>query len=202
MRVRYAVSRSLSLLQLLLSSLYPHLAPPQSSLTRLPARVMPYRSHVQHELRLLTELAPGELELLLRLLSDGTAELRSECESLLSSPDDESSSYESLGRRCWCAMRLASCSTARPLYCSDDIMRVACGLVGRGDWICEGESERPLGTSEAVIRRLWPWLLGARREDLTGGAAGGGRGDGMSRTLSLRPVVGSVVDSRAGSCET
>jgi hypothetical protein len=29
------------------SSLYPHLEPPQSSLTRSPARVMPYRSHVQ-----------------------------------------------------------------------------------------------------------------------------------------------------------
>jgi hypothetical protein len=58
------------------SSEYPHRAPPQSSLTRSPARVIPYLSQVQHEL---PELTLDGLELLVeRLVSEGTSELSSE----------------------------------------------------------------------------------------------------------------------------
>lgn len=58
------------------SSLYPHLAPPQSSFTRSPARVIPYRSHVQQLLRELTLL--GDDELVDREVRDGTSESSSE----------------------------------------------------------------------------------------------------------------------------
>ena len=64
--------------------------------------------------------------------------------------------------------------------------------------IWEGDRERPLGM-----------LAEARREcrfDAAGAgaaaAAGADLAAGMSRVLSLRPVVGSVTESRAGSCET
>jgi hypothetical protein len=65
--------------------------------------------------------------------------------------------------------------------------------------ILEGESERPLGMEAVLMRRLCRsdeerddvcWV----DEDFVF--------PGMSRMLSLRPVVGSVVWSLAGSCET
>ena len=76
-------SPSLSLEHSLPRSLYPQRLPPQSSLILLPERVMPYRSH-EHpdDAPLLTLL--GELLLLLRELSDGTLELQSLSDSLLS----------------------------------------------------------------------------------------------------------------------
>lgn len=73
--------------------------------------------------------------------------------------------------------------------------------------ICEGDRARPLATEELLTRREW------REEDEdeeeeeedfevgAGGAAGlAAEADlGISRTFSLRPVVGSLMDSRAGS---
>jgi len=61
------------------SSLYPHRAPPQSSFTLFPSRVMPYRSQVQ---QLLLELTLDGLdEFVDRDVSDGTSEPLSEYES-------------------------------------------------------------------------------------------------------------------------
>ena len=59
----------------------------------------------------------------------------------------------------------------------------------------DGDRPRPLAM--ALEARLSPWVV-AR-----GGCGSGGFGVlGTSRILSLRPVVGSVVDGRAGSWET
>lgn len=62
--------------------------------------------------------------------------------------------------------------------------------------IREGEIERPLGIEAVLMRRLWrdEVCCDDDDEDLVF--------PGMSRMLSLRPVVGSVVWSLAGSCET
>lgn len=88
-------SSSLSLEQLLPSSLLPHRAPPQSSLTRSPSRVMPYRSQVQQLLALLSEL--GVLDELLRLLvRDGTSLSSSE----LSSSDESMAAWLNCCDRC------------------------------------------------------------------------------------------------------
>lgn len=131
----------------------------------------------------------GVLVLLLRELSDGTSELP----SLSSSSLEESSSDSS---SCWAARRWASCSTALALNFSCAMARVSCGFLGCGDFICEGESERPLGTP-VLEWRLWP------EEVLVGGPgfvaplAGG-----MSMMFSLRPEVGSTTESRAGSWDT
>jgi len=78
----YTLSSSLE--HSLESSLYPHLAPPQSSFTRSPLRVMPYRSHVQQLLPLDTLL--GDEEFVLRDVSDGTSEPRSLSESKYEDP--------------------------------------------------------------------------------------------------------------------
>jgi len=67
------------------SSEYPHLAPPQSSFTLSPERVIPNLSHVQHEL---PELTLDGLELLVeRDVSEGTL-----LESSESYSDSDSSS--------------------------------------------------------------------------------------------------------------
>jgi len=66
----------------------------------------------------------------------------------------------------------------------------------------EGETERPLGMDWVLTRRC-SRLVPEEREELW-------CDDelvlevlpGMSRMLSLRPVVGSVVWSLAGSCDT
>jgi len=67
------------------SSLYPQRAPPQSSFTLSPERVMPYRSHVQ---QLLPELTlEGDDEFVDRDVKDGTSESLSESNSESSSSD-------------------------------------------------------------------------------------------------------------------
>jgi hypothetical protein len=68
-----------------------------------------------------------------------------------------------------------------------------------GETILEGEMDRPFGIDAVLMRRLWrdeeeDWWLDDE-EDLE-------VLPGMSMMLSLRPVVGSVVWSLAGSCET
>lgn len=96
---------------------------------------------------------------------------------------------------------------------------VACGLTGLGDTIWETESGRPLGISVTILltrresRRLevdeWcldeldleeldledEWCLDDE-EDLLDFSLG------TSRMFKTRPVVGSVVESCEGSCET
>lgn len=75
--------------------------------------------------------------------------------------------------------------------------RVWCGRSGFGETICEGEMERPLGIEAALVRRLWRDDDACWDDDDEDFVF-----PGMSRMLSLRPVVGSVVWSLAGSCET
>jgi hypothetical protein len=83
----YSINASSSLEHSDESSLYPHLAPPQSSLTLSPDRVMPYRSHVQ---QLLLELTLDGDELLVeRDVRDGTLEPESESESMYESSPSE-----------------------------------------------------------------------------------------------------------------
>jgi len=144
---------------------------------------MPYRSHVQHDEFDETEL--GELLWLLRELSEGTSEPESVSESVSESEPSESESSSC------CAVNLAeSISTVGFVNRSVVICCVAFGFVGRGDWIWEGESERPFATAVWLMRREWRL---DRLVPLSGGL------DGISRMLSLRPVFGSVTDSRAGS---
>lgn len=95
----------------LLSSLYPHLAPPQSSFTLSPARVMPYRSHVQHEEPLDTEL--GDEEFVERDVSEGTSEPESESKSDSSS---EMLVAEPAGDMVWRAKRVDSASRVALSY--------------------------------------------------------------------------------------
>jgi len=86
------------------------------------------------------------------------------------------------------------------LYWVSTIWRVWFGFTGVGAMILEGESARPLGIDEELVRRAWRaaaccWAddtLAVELLDLPG----------ILRMLSLRPVVGSVVWSLAGSCET
>lgn len=187
-RARYCFSSSLSEEQSLPSS-YPHTSPPQSSLTLAPDLVMPYLLQVH---ALVDEdlddalVDDGDEEALLREdVSEGT----SLSESLSLSLSDSSRAFPS---------RLARRSTEEALYCSRVIVRVSCGRLGRGHLICEGDKERPLGIC-SLVRRVC-LLLECDFEDGAGATAGPGDfPDGMSRMLSLRPVVGSVVDSRAGS---
>ena len=65
--------------------------------------------------------------------------------------------------------------------------------MGFGETILEGESARPLTTS-AETRREW-----RLRDDAGAAAAAPDLPAGTSRMFSFRPVVGSVVNSRAGS---
>jgi len=74
-------ARSSSLEHSLESSENPHLAPPQSSFTRSPARVMPYRSHVQQLEALPLDKELGDELLDERDVRDGTSEPRSLSES-------------------------------------------------------------------------------------------------------------------------
>lgn len=134
----------------------------------------------------------GVLVLLLRELRDGTSELP----SLSSSSLEESLSSDSSS--CWAARRYVSASTDLGLNFSWAMARVSWGFLGWGDLICEGESERPLGTS-VLVCRLWPEDVFARDAGLLEAAPLGG---GMSMILSLRPEVGSTTDSRAGSWDT
>jgi hypothetical protein len=148
---------------------------------------------VQHELVEDTEL--GVLLLLLRELRDGTSEPLSLSESLALSSSESSS--ESMF---WVAKRAASCSTVGWAKFSVVIWRVAWGFVGFGEMIWEGERERPFGMVEEEMRREWRLALAAAAASAERALPAPALG--MSRVLSLRPVVGSVTDSRAGSCET
>jgi len=164
------------------SSEYPHRAPPQSSLTRPPARVMPKRSHVQQLLPELTLL--GELELVEREVRDGTSEPESESYS-----ESEESSTD-----CWAKRRLSSSSVVLS-YWVLMTWRVWPGRCGVGATMRAGLRERPFATDAVETRRdLRSEALEVLVDDDLAA--------GMSMMLSLRPVVGSVVWSLAGSCET
>jgi len=82
-------------------------------------------------------------------------------------------------------------------YSVATIWRVWFGLMGVGETILDGDRARPLGISELTRREC--------RLVLVAGAAAAAEPDvvpGISRIFSFRPVVGSVVNSLAGSCET
>lgn len=183
-------ARSSSLEHSLESSEKPHLAPPQSSLTRSPARVMPYRSHVQQLETLPLDTELGDELLDEREVSDGTDESRSLSESkyesseLVGDIEVRPNCDESWSSDAW-------------LYCESTIWRVWFGLTGVGATILDGESERPLGMDAVLTRRALRAAASAADELLDVFVR-----PGMSRMLSLRPVVGSVVWSLAGSCET
>jgi hypothetical protein len=132
-------------------------------------------------------------------------------------------SYSSSSSRVVALKRLVSCSTvawSRVPYSVSRMSLVACGEIGLGDWICEMESGRPFGISverardsrreeclleeeclslleeEDLDEDLWEDDLEEdllEEEDLE---------DGTSRMFKTRPVVGSVVESWAGSWET
>ena len=121
-----------------------------------------------------------------RDVSDGT----SESASLSNSDSSESSMVAWLKRDVSFAIVAGSYSVVT-------IWRVWFGLMGVGETILDGERARPLGISELTRRecRLVLLLLVAE-------AAEPDVVPGISRTFSFRPVVGSVVNSLAGSCET
>jgi len=122
-----------------------------------------------------------------RDVSDGT----SESASLSNSDSSESSMVAWLKRDVSFAIVAGSYSVVT-------IWRVWFGLMGVGETILDGERARPLGISELTRRecRLVLLLLVAEA------AAEPDVVPGISRTFSFRPVVGSVVNSLAGSCET
>lgn len=97
------------------------------------------------------------------------------------------------------AKRVDSASRVALSYCVWMTWRVCPGRSGFGATIFEGESERPFGIDAVLTRRSWRFDDDREEdcwddEDLFF--------PGMSRMLSLRPVVGSVVWSLAGSCDT
>lgn len=97
----------------------------------------------------------------------------------------------------WVAKRRLSSSRVVLSYCVLMTWRVWPGRWGLGATMRSGETPRPLGMLADETRR-------EARSDLAGAAAAAGLEvrPGMSMMLSLRPVVGSVVWSLAGSCET
>lgn len=154
---------------------------------------------MQHELPELT--LDGDELLVDRDVSDGTSESLSESmyESESELDTDEAGDMVCLEKR------LLSWSSVALSYCVLMTWRVWCGRSGFGAMIFDGESERPLGI-DAVLARRESFLedlcdeLSCRRWD--DDAAEALFLPGMSRMLSLRPVVGSVVFSLAGSCDT
>jgi len=88
------------------------------------------------------------------------------------------------------------------LYWESTIWRVWFGFTGVGAMILEGESARPFGMEEELVRRAWREAAACWAEDDTLAVELELVLPGMLRILSLRPVVGSVVWSLAGSCET
>lgn len=130
------------------------------------------------------------LLLLLRELSEGTSEEASESDS-----SSLVSSSESLSRLA--AENCAdSVSMVGFLKFSFKICDVAFGFPGFGLWIFDGDSERPFATFDVLTRREFCLA------DLPDVLSSVFVAFGMSRTFSLRPVVGSVTDSLAGSWET
>ena len=138
---------------------------------------------MQHEL---PELTLDGLELFVeRLVSDGTSELSSE--SYSESSDD--SSIVCLAKRALSASRVVLS------YCVLMTWRVSCGRWGLGATMRSGLRPRPLGMLAVETRRDLRSELELVVFELDLAA-------GMSMMFSLRPVVGSVVWSLAGSCET
>jgi len=135
-----------------------------------------------------------------RDVSDGT----SESASLSNSESSDSS------RVAW-LKRDVSFAIVAGSYSVVTIWRVWFGLMGVGETILDGESARPLGISE-LTRRECRLVAEAREAEAAGAAvaavaAAGAAAEpdfapGISRIFSFRPVVGSVVNSLAGSCET
>lgn len=125
-----------------------------------------------------------------RDVSDGT----SESASLSDSESSDSS------RVAW-LKRDVSFAIVAGSYSVVTIWRVWFGLMGVGETILDGERARPLGISVLTRRecRLALLLLVAEVREA---AAELDFAPGISRTFNFRPVVGSVVNSLAGSCET
>ena len=121
-----------------------------------------------------------------RDVSDGTSE----------SPSLSNSESPEPSRVAW-LKRDISFAIVAGSYSVVTICRVWFGLIGVGETILDGGRARPLGISELTRRecRLVLLLLVAE-------AAEPDVVPGISRTFSFRPVVGSVVNSLAGSCET
>lgn len=150
---------------------------------------MPYRSQVQ---QLLPELTlDGDDELVDRDVSEGTSESSSESKYESSSEMDVADEAGDIVCR---AKRDERASRVALSYCVLITWRVWCGRSGLGDTILEGESERPFGIDAVLTRRAC--RSEEEREDCCDEDL---VFPGMSRMLSLRPVVGSVVWSLAGS---
>jgi len=123
-----------------------------------------------------------------RDVSDGTSESAS-----LSYSESDSS------RVAW-LKRDVSFAIVAGSYSVVTIWRVWFGLMGVGETILDGERARPLGISELTRRECR--LVAEVREAGAAAAAEPDFAPGISRIFSFRPVVGSVVNSLAGSCET
>jgi hypothetical protein len=108
----------------------------------------------------------------------------------------------------WRAKREESESRVDLSYCVLITWRVWCGRLGRGAMIWEGLRERPLGMEAVLMRREWRDDDDDEEEECADEDEEEDDEEddfdlpGMSRMFSLRPVVGSVVWSFAGSCET
>lgn len=141
--------------------------------------------------QLLPELTLDGDELFVeREVSDGTSESLSESmyESL---SEDES---DDAGETVWRANWLVRASSVFLSYCVLMTWRVWCGRSGLGATIFEGDRERPFGIDAVLMRREWRFEL--ERDDVSFDEEDEEEEDffpGMSRMLSLRPVVGSVV---------
>lgn len=159
---------------------------------------MPYRSHVQQLLP--EEILDGDDEFVERDVRDGTSEPESS-ESNSESSSSEIDVAEEAGLIAWRAKRVESASRVALSYCVWMTSRVWYGRLGLGATILEGEMERPLGMDCELTRRC-SRLVPEEREELWCDDEDLEVLPGMSRMLSLRPVVGSVVWSLAGSCDT
>jgi hypothetical protein len=145
-------------------------------------------------------------------------------ERLEPTDDGGEMSYSSSSSKVVALKRLVSCSTVEMLsspYSASRMCFVACGETGFGDWICETESGRPFGMSVARARDSrreeeeclleLECLSLEEEEDLLEDLCEeedleedlrSDLSEGTSRMFKTRPVVGSVVESWAGSCET
>lgn len=160
---------------------------------------MPYRSHVQQLLP--EETLDGDDELVDREVRDGTSEPESS-ESNSDSSSSEIEVAEEAGLMAWRAKRVDNASSVALSYCVWITSRVWYGRFGLGATILEGEMERPLGMDCELTRRCSRLVPEEREDELCDVDEDLEDLLGMSRMLSLRPVVGSVVWSLAGSCET
>jgi len=135
-------------------------------------------------------------------------------------------SYSSSSSKVVAEKREVSWSTVAGFKAPYSVSRmyfVACGETGFGCWIWETDNGRPLGMSVDRARDsrreleeclLDEWEEDLELEDLEEDLCEedleedlleewrSERSDGTSRMFRTRPVVGSVVESWAGSCET